>query len=652
MEAREVRYLKSLAKQYPNSASVATEMINLNAILNLPKGTEHFVTDIHGEYEQFTHILRNGSGAIRRKIDDTFGDSLADAKKRQLATLIYYPEQKLDLIKQQEGLHMEEWYEETLKCLVKVAKKASSKYTRSKVRKSLTKDFAYVMEELLSSRSELSDQGAYYSEIFATVIRVGKAEDLIVAFCNLIRRLTVDHLHVVGDIFDRGPYPHLVMDDLMNHHSIDIQWGNHDVLWMGAACGQLACIATVLRICARYGNLDILEDGYGINVLPLVRYALENYRDDPCKCFGIHYRDDEYDTRDQELDMRIHKAISIIQFKLEGQLIKRHPEYQMNDRLLLHRMDLERGVVEIDGVEYELLDTYFPTVNMDDPYALTPEEDFIMQRMQKAFLDSERLQRHVRFLYDKGGLYKVYNGHLLFHGCVPLNEDGTFREVNIGGRTYSGKRLYDRLTHYARKAYFERTEEKENTAADMLWFCWTHRDSPVFGKEKMATFERYFVADKTTHKEKKNPYYKLYERREIVEAILGDFGLEGEDTRIINGHMPVATPKGESPVKCGGKLLVIDGGFSKAYQSTTGIAGYTLTYNSYGIVLVAHEPFTSINDALRDEKDVHSHKILEEHVTQRKLVKNTDVGEELIESLKELQKLLDAYRKGILPEKY
>lgn len=653
MEAKELRYLKSLAKQYPNSASVATEMINLNAILNLPKGTEHFVTDIHGEYEQFTHILRNGSGAIRRKIDDTFGDSLAEAKKRQLATLIYYPEQKLELIKQEEAEpDMDVWYEETLKNLVRVAKKASSKYTRSKLRKSLAKDFAYVMEELMSNRSEISDLEAYYREIFNTVISVGKAEKLIIAFCNLIRRLTVDHLHVIGDIFDRGPYPHLVMDDLMNHHSIDIQWGNHDVLWMGAACGQMACIATVLRICARYGNLDILEDGYGINVVPLVRYALDNYSDDPCSCFDIHYRDDEYDTRDEALDMRIHKAISVLQFKLEGQLIKRHPEFRMNNRMLLHQMDLERGVVEVDGVEYELLDTNFPTINPEDPYALTAEEEQLMNRMQKAFLGSERLQRHTRFLYDKGSLYRVYNDHLMFHGCVPLNEDGSFREVNIGGMTYSGKRLYERLTFYARKAYFERTEDKENLAADMLWFCWTSPDSPVFGKEKMATFERYFIADKQAHKEEKNPYYKLYEKPEIIEAILHDFDLVGPDVRVINGHMPVKAPKGESPVKCGGKLLIIDGGFSKAYQSTTGIAGYTLTYNSYGIVLVAHEPFTSIADALRDEKDVHSHKILEEHVTHRKLVKNTDTGLELIESLKELEKLLEAYRKGLLPEIY
>ncbi len=644
----EEKYLRSLGKLYPNRASVATEMVNLSAILNLPKGTEHYVTDLHGEYEQFTHILRNGSGAIRRKIDDTFGEELSQDEKKQLATLVYYPEKKMQKILEQVS-DKEEWYGITLRRLVRLAKRASFKYSRSKLRKALPADFAYIMEELLSNRSEISDLEAYYTEIFAAVIRTGRARELIIAYADLIRRLTVDQLHVIGDIFDRGPYPDKIVDDLMKLNDMDIQWGNHDVLWMGAACGQLSCVATVLRICARYGNLDILEDGYGINVLPLVRFALDTYGEDDCECFSIHYRPGEYSQKEMALDMKIHKAISIIQFKLEGQLIKLHPEYGMQSRMLLETINLEKGTVMVDGGEYPLLDTNFPTLDLNHPYDLTEEERDVMQRMQQAFLGSEKLQRHIRFLYDKGKLYKIANGQLLFHGCLPLTQEGTFAQVKVGQNVYAGKALYDNLEKALRDAYYNR-EPQEATKSDIHWFCWTASGSPLFGKSKMATFERYFLAEKVTHKEHTNAYYKYIEDRSVVDKILEEFGLYGEECHIINGHVPVKVAKGESPVKCGGKVLTIDGGFSKAYQPQTGIAGYTLTYNSYGMVLVSHDPFTSIEDAIEKETDIHSHQVLVEQVTKRKLVKDTDTGRELAQMVDDLEKLLEAYRYGKLPE--
>lgn len=650
METTDLKYLRSLSKLYPSTASAATEIINLSAILSLPKGTEHFMTDIHGEYEQFTHILRNGSGAIRRKIDDQFKDKLTEKEKKELATLIYYPKLKLENVVKK-NINMDEWYRLMICRLIIIAKYSSSKYTKSKVRKALPKEFAYVIEELLSNRSLMQDQEGYYEQIVESVIQTGKAKELIVAMCDLIRRLVVDHLHIIGDIFDRGPSPHLIMDDLMVHHSIDIQWGNHDVLWMGAAVGQTSCMATILRISARYGNLDILEDGYGINLLPLARFALETYENDPCDCFRIHYREDEYDVREKGLDMKIHKAISVIQFKLEGQLIQENPEYEMDQRRLLHQINLEKGVVTIEGKEYTLLDKNFPTIDPKDPYKLTEEESRVVRRLRRAFLRCEKLQRHIRFLYAKGSMYKKYNGNLLFHGCIPLNKDGSFRKVKIFGEEYSGKALYDVLDRYARKAYFSSDPEEKSKSADLLWYSWTNQNSPVFGKEKMTTFERYFVAEKATHKEPKNPYYYWYENEEVVNHIFTDFGLPMEDGHIINGHIPVESKKGESPIKCNGKLLVIDGGFSKAYQPTTGIAGYTLTYNSFGIVLAAHEPFESLEKAVKEESDIYSHKVLVEHVKKRKLVMDTDNGLIMSETIQDLKKLLQAYDNGLLSEK-
>lgn len=650
MEAGEIRYLKGLAKQYPTIPAAATEIVNLQAILSLPKGTEHFITDIHGEYDQFQHVMKNGSGAIKRKIEDEFGNSLSVAEKKGIAILIYYPELKLkQVLKTEENL--EDWYKVTLYRLIRICKCASSKYTRSKVRKALPKDFAYVIEELLTGRPDVSDQEAYYNEIINSVIRTGRAGELVVAFCNLIRRLVVDHLHVVGDIYDRGPYPNLIMDTLMKHHSVDIQWGNHDVLWMGAAAGNPACIANVIRISAKYGNLNTLEDGYGINLIPLVRFALEQYDKDPCDVFHLDYREDEYDVKDVQLDEKMHKAITIIQFKLEGQLMKKHPEFAMDHRLLLDKMDLEKGTVTVEGKTYPLKDTCFPTIDMKNPYELSLEEADVVDRLVTAFINCEKLQKHIRFLFTKGSLYKVYNGNLLYHGCVPFNEDGSFKKVRVFDGEYSGKELYDVLEHYARKGYYSIDPAEKQKGLDILWFIWQNANSPVFGKSKMTTFERYFIADKATHKEPKNPYYHLLEQEEIVNKILREFGLEDEDSHIINGHVPVETKRGESPVKCNGKLLIIDGGFSKAYQPKTGIAGYTLIYNSYGLLLAAHQPFESVEKAVQNGSDIHSHMLLVQHVNLRRTVADTDVGKEIKESIVDLEKLLCAYREGTIVER-
>ncbi|MCI9176393.1 MAG: fructose-1,6-bisphosphatase [Lachnospiraceae bacterium] len=650
MGTADIRYLKGLAKQYPTIPAAATEIINLQAILSLPKGTEHFITDIHGEYDQFQHIMKNGSGAIKRKIEEEFCNSLSVAEKKNIAILIYYPELKLKQVVRQEE-NMEDWYKVTLYRLIRICKSASSKYTRSKVRKALPKDFAYVIEELLTGRPDVTDQEAYYNEIINSVIRTKRASELVIAFCNLIRRLIVDHLHVVGDIYDRGPYPNLIMDTLMEHHSVDIQWGNHDVLWMGAAAGNPACIANVIRISAKYGNLNTLEDGYGINLIPLVRFALDKYDKDPCDVFHLDYREDEYDIKDVQLDEKMHKAITIIQFKLEGQLMKRRPEFQMEHRLLLDKMDLDKGTVVVEGKTYPLKDTCFPTIDRKDPYALSPEEADVVDRLVTAFINCEKLQKHIRFLFTKGSLYKVYNGNLLYHGCVPFNEDGSFKKVRVFEKEYSGKELYDVLEHYARKGYYSIDSAEKQKGLDILWFIWQNANSPVFGKSKMTTFERYFIADKSTHKEPKNPYYRLLEEEKIVNKILKEFGLEGGDSHIINGHVPVETKRGESPVKCNGKLLIIDGGFSKAYQPKTGIAGYTLIYNSFGLLLAAHEPFESVEKAVQDGSDIHSHMMLVQHVNMRKTVADTDVGKEIKESIVDLEKLLCAYREGTIVER-
>ena len=646
----ELKYLKSLARQYPNIAAASTEIINLQAILNLPKGTEHFLTDIHGEYEQFAHVLKNGSGAVRRTIDEVFENTLSNKDKKSLATLIYYPVEKLDIVISEED-NIEDWYKITLHRLVQITKKVASKYTRSKVRKALPKDFAYIIEELITEKADISDKEGYYNEIIHTIIRIGRAQDFIIALSNLIQRLVIDHLHIVGDIFDRGPGPHIILDTLINYHSVDIQWGNHDILWMGAACGQLASIATVIRIAARYGSLDTLEDGYGINLIPLATFALDTYSNTNCDTFSIKYNTD-YNTKDLSLDMKIHKAIAIMQFKLEGQVIMKHPEFLMDDRLLLDKIDYEKKTVMAYGKEYPMNDTDFPTIDPKNPYALTPDEEQVMERIRQAFLKCEKLQKHVRFLYSNGGLYKVYNSNLLYHGCMPMDGEGNFLSVDVDGKDYQGKQLYDILDNYARKGYYAKNDPAEmRKAQDYIWYIWAGPNSPVFGKDKMTTFERYFIEDKETHKETKNAYYSLLDREDILNKILDEFELDTRKSHIVNGHVPVELKKGESPIKCDGKLLIIDGGFSKAYQSKTGIAGYTLVANSHGMRLVAHEPFESMEAAVLHESDIFSDSTVIEVAPVRIRVSDTDIGRELKDQIKQLELLLQAYRDGIIVEK-
>ena len=654
MDDLQKRYLKLLSEKYPTIASASTEIINLSAIMNLPKGTEHALSDIHGEAEQFFHVLKNGSGAVRAKIDEEFGNSISMKDKKQLATLIYYPEKKLELIEKEED-DIEDFYRMTFHRLIRVCKRSQSKYTRSKVRKALPKDFAYIIEELLYEREDILNKEAYYNEIINTIIRINRAKEFIVAMCNLIQRLVVDHLHIVGDVFDRGPGAAAIMDRLMSYHSVDIQWGNHDVLWMGAASGHPACIANVIRISARYGNLNTLEDDYGINLMPLANFANTVYGDDPCSLFAIkHVEREDYSISqvEEEVEVKMHKAIAIIQFKLEGQLMMRRPEFHMADRLLLDKINYEKGSITIDGKEYDLLDHNFPTIDPKDPYALSPEEEDIMNRLVTAFKGCEKLQTHIQFFFKQGSLYLCYNDNLYYHGCVPFNEDGTFRDVTLKGKKYSGKALYDFLESCARKGYYMSSDPEERLyGQDIMWFIWSNEDSPVFGKEKMATFERYFINEPSLKEERKDYYYKLIEREDICDMILREFGMDPKRCHIVNGHMPVKFKKGESPIKGNGKLLIIDGGFSKAYQKTTGIAGYTLIYNSYGLRLVTHEPFESLEKAIIEETDIHSNITVVQLVNERRLVADTDVGKQIRKDIVDLEQLLDAYRRGLLREK-
>ena len=631
MEPMKLKYLERMSELYPTIAKASTEIINLQAILNLPKGTEHYITDIHGEYEAFSHVLKNGSGSVRRKIDQVFGHTMSQQEKKKEAD-------------------MEEWYKITLYRLIEVCKKTASKYTRSKVRKALPEDFAYVIEELITERSDVTDKESYYEQIIQTIIAIGRAEEFIVALCELIQRLVIDHLHLLGDIYDRGPGPHQIMDKLTTYHSLDIQWGNHDILWMGAASGQSSCIATVVRICARYGNLDILEDGYGINLLPLATFAMTYYKDDPCTCFKIKGTN-RLNPVEQELNKKMHKAITVIQFKLEGKLLMRRREFGMADRALLDDIDYTEGTIKIGHQTYHMLDNYFPTIDPENPYELSREEREVVDRLVFAFVNCEKLQKHMQFLLKKGSMYKIYNRNLLYHGCIPMNEDGSFKEVSVYGKTYKGKALYDVLDSYVRKAFVAVNEEEREKGRDILWFIWSSPNSPLFGKDKMATFERYFLEDKETHVEKKNPYYSFLEDEEVADSILEEFQVTGDCRHIINGHVPVHHTAGESPIKCKGKILVIDGGFSKAYQKETGIAGYTLIYNSWGMILAAHEPFTSTSDAISKESDILSDRILVKRTTQRKTVGETDTGMKLKERIAELEELLEAYRNGLLIER-
>lgn len=646
---KDLRYLTLLSKQYPNIRKASAEIINLQSILNLPKGTEHFISDIHGEYESFTHILKNGSGVIKRKINDIFGNTLMEWEKNALATLVYYPEEKIEIIKKEEK-HLDEWYKINLFRLIELCKVISSKYTRSKVRKALPKDFSYILEELLHENMEKSNKEKYYNEIINTLININCASDFIIEVCKVIQRLAVDRLHILGDIFDRGPGAEIIIDELIKYHSIDIEWGNHDVLWMGAATGAPALVANAIRISLRYGNYNSLEDGYGVNLLPLATFALETYGDDPCTSFIPVDPDKEIPVDDISLLSKMHKAISIIQFKLEGEIIDNHPEFKMEKRKLLNKINLEKESIEIDGVTYPLRDTSFPTLDFKNPYKLTRSEKNVINRLCLSFKSSEKLQSHVKFLYNKGSLYKIYNGNLLFHGCIPLNQDGSFKEVTIFNKILKGRELLDAYDKAIRNAYFLLDSKNKSYFQNILWYLWCGEDSTLFGKSKMTTFERYFIKDPKSHIEGKLPYYIYRDNEDVVLNILSQFGLDGNKSHIINGHIPVKTIEGEIPVKAKGRLIAIDGGFCKAYQPQTGIAGYTLIYNSYGLLLVSQEPFEGLTKSLEEDKDmIFSSKILE-IVESRKTVGDTDVGFEIKNQINELLKLLDCFRFGLIKE--
>ena len=645
------RVLELLSQTFPTVSSASTEIINLEAILNLPKGTEHFVADLHGEYEAFRHILRNASGNIKRKVNEIYGTTMRDDDIRSLCSLIYYPERKLDVIKEQES-NMEDFYNITLHQLVKVCRAVSSKYTRSKVRKALPKEFAYIIEELLHEEHTDYDKQAYFNRIVETIISTGQADSFIVAICNVIQRLSIDSLHILGDIFDRGPGAHLIMDMLCDYHNFDVQWGNHDALWIGAAAGNDSCIANVLRLSLRYGNMATLEDGYGINLVPLVTFAMETYGKDKCHNFAPTLPDgDKSDEKTRMLLARMHKAISIIQFKLEGVLIDKRPEWEMSDRKLLHLIDKEKGVITLNGKEYVLTDNNFPTIDPDNPYRLTPEEDALVRSLHHSFVMSDKLRRHVNCLFSHGCMYGVYNSNLLFHASMPLNPDGTLKEVDIHGEKLSGRALYNRIGMTMRAAFNDdSTPEEKDFAIDFFWYLWCGKNSPLFDKSKMATFERYFIAEKETHTEEKGAYYTLRNDEKVCEYILDAFDVAGEHRHIINGHVPVRTINGESPVRANGKLLVIDGGFSKPYHEKTGIAGYTLVYHSRGLQLVQHEPFTSAEDAVRTGTDIVSTTQIVEYTNHRQRVIDTDKGRELKSQIDELTRLHYAYRHGLIKE--
>ncbi|MDB0440583.1 fructose-1,6-bisphosphatase [Clostridioides difficile] len=645
-----LKYLKLLSKQYPSISKASTEIINLEAILNLPKGTEHFITDVHGEYEPFVHVLKNGSGVIKRKIEELFSNTIRDSEKKMLATLVYYPEQKLDLIIKQEK-NIDDFYRINIYRLIELCKYASSKYTRSKVRKLLPENFKYIIEELLHEHIKSEHKEEYYKSIVETIVDIGIAKEFIIAISTVIQKLVVDRLHVIGDIYDRGPRPDIIVDKLIEHHCVDIQWGNHDILWMGAASGEKTCIANALRISARYANLDIVEDIYGINLLPLATFAIEMYKDDPCKEFIPKINDQSVTTTEKSLMAKMHKAISIIQFKLEGEVIKRRPEFEMEHRLLLNMINYEEGTITLKGKTYKLKDTYLPTIDKKDPYKLSIEEKNVIEKLVSSFRGSEKLQKHVSFLFSKGSIYLKANSNLLIHGCVPLNEDGSFMSMNIMGKEYKGRVLMDKMESLAREGFFFKDKAEEKLyGMDIMWYLWTGKCSSLFGKDDMTTFERYFIAEKETHKENKNPYFKLRESDVACERIFEEFDLELDESHIINGHVPVESKNGESPIKANGKILVIDGGFSRAYQKTTGIAGYTLIYNSRTLQLVSHEPFNSAEEAIANESDILSTTVVVEHKAKRKMVRDTDEGVKIQEEIEDLKLLLMAYKKGLIKE--
>lgn len=634
-------YIKLLAKTFKNENEVLEEIINLKAILELPKGTEVFLSDVHGEYEPFIHVLNNGAGRIRNKIDLSYKGILSLKERNKLATLIYYPEEKLKQIKDKNE-NTKEWYIDVISRLVEICRMSGGKYTRSKVRKAIPK-FTYIMDELLHAPEDVGNKAEYYEAVIKSIIELGIADEVIIAISEAIKQMSIDHLHIVGDIFDRGIHPDYILERLMQFHSVDIEWGNHDILWMGATLGNMACIANVIRICARYGNIRILEDTYGINMRPLSIFALDTYTEVPPKRLLPRELDyNKYSESDKIILAKIQKAIAVIQFKIEGQLIKAHPEYNMNDRLLLDKIDYEKGTVNICGIEYELNDTSFPTIDKNDPYKLTDTEKELIERLRESFMESTKLNEHIKFLYAKGSTYKIFNSNLLMHACIPINEDGSYTKITLLGETLSGKEYLDHLDKAIRKAYFEGDKE----SADYMWYLWCGKDSPFFGKDKMTTFEQYFVDDKASHKEHKIPYYEYIIKEEFCQKILKDFGINEEFSHIINGHVPVKAKDGESPVKANGKLLVIDGGFAKGYREKTGEAGFILSYNSYGLMLNANKTFESIQKVIETEDEVPTEIIVSDHIVDRKRVGDTDIGAELKEQIECLTELLKWYRNG------
>ena len=642
---RDLAYLQLLAREYPSVKEATSEIVNLMAICSLPKGTEYFFSDLHGEYEAFIHLLRSSSGIIREKIKETFGHLIPEEEQLQLANLIYYPERHLPRM-MKVGRYTEDWQKITISRLVKICPQVSSKYTRSKVRKKMPKEFAYIIDELIHVDYSDENKKLYYNEIIHSIIDTSIADKFIVALCRLIQNLTIDNLHIIGDIFDRGPRADIIMKELMNFHDVDIQWGNHDISWMGAAAGNLACICNVLRIAISYNSFDVLEDGYGINLRPLSMFAAKVYQDDPCVRFMPKILDENiYDAVDPGLAAKMHKAIAVIQFKVEEAMMQRHPEYEMENRMLLTAVDYKKGTVTIEGKEYPMLDMNFPTIDPRNPLELTRGEKELLRTLCASFRHSEVLQRQVKFIYSHGGIYKCYNSNLLYHGCIPMTKDGAFDTIMIGGNGYKGKSLMDFLNRQVHNAYFlpDGADGKEE-ALDLMWYLWCGARSPVFGKSKMTTFEHYFVEDKATHKEVMNPYYKLCEKVEICDKILEEFGLKTEGSHIINGHVPVKLKDGEKPVKAGGKLFVIDGGLSKAYQSTTGIAGYTLIYNSHHLALAEHMPFDPKKDSTPKVSVVEKLKV-------RIMVADTDKGRELKEQIADLKELVAAYREGVIKER-
>ena len=654
-------YLQLLSQSFPTIADAAKEIINLEAIMNLPKGTEHFLADIHGESEAFQHVLKNASGNIKRKVNELFGNTIRESEKKELCTLIYYPEEKLELIKAQET-DLDDWYRITIHQLVRVCRDVSSKYTRSKVRKSLPEDFSYIIEELLHERTDDIDKAAYVAVIVNTIISTGRADDFICAICNVIQRLAIDQLHILGDIYDRGPGAHKIMDTLMQYHSWDIQWGNHDILWMGASAGNDACICNVLRLSLRYANLSTIEE-YGINLVPLATFALEVYGDDPCEEFLPRLLPgNEMDEKTRQLTAKMHKAIAVIQFKEEAQIFKRHPEWQMEDRCLFDHVDYEKGLCELDGKNYEMGSYHFPTIDPSEPNRLTNEEKLLMQRLHHSFRISEKLHKHIRTILSHGCMYAIHNSNLLFHASIPLNDNGSLKEVEIyPGKKYVGKDLMHNIGMLIRAAFQTNSASGELAAApeeypreyarDYFLYLWCGKDSPLFDKSKMATFERYFLKDDETYKEEKGNYFILRLDEAVCDRILDAFEVKGVNRHIINGHVPVHASKGENPIKAGGRLMVIDGGFSEAYHKETGIAGYTLVYHSRGFQLVQHEPFTSARDAIVRETDIKSTIQIVEMSAHRMLVADTDKGEELRAQVSDLKELLYAYRHGIITEK-